>query len=74
MKNKQFDYLDIITVMSFAIGLEALELAKSNLMENRQQTDDTQNILNDLQEHLKQQDEILANQDEILYKLNERSK
>ena len=70
MSNKQFDYLDLITIMSFAIGIEALELAKNNLIENRQQTDDTQKILKELQEHLNQQDEILSNQDEILFKLN----
>ena len=70
MDNKQFDYLDIITIMSFAIGLEALELANKNLVENRQQTSDTHKILSELQDHLNQQDEILSNQDKILYKLN----
>lgn len=68
--NKQFDYLDIITILSFAIGLEALELAKKNLIENREQTDDTNKILKELQKHLDQQDEILSNQNKILYKLN----
>ena len=43
--NKDFDFLDIITVISFAIGLQAYELAKENLEENRQQTNDTQKIL-----------------------------
>lgn len=70
MDNKQFNYLDIITIMSFAIGLEALELAKKNLTENREQTMDTQKILKELDYHLKQQDEILENQNKILYKLN----
>lgn len=70
MNNKNLEGLDIITIMSFAIGLEALELAKKNLQENREQTDDTHKILKELQEHLNQQDEILANQDKILYKLN----
>ena len=74
MDNKQFDYLDILTIMSFAIGLEALELAKSNLQENRDQTSNTHKILKELQDHLNQQDEILANQDKILYKLNGREK
>ena len=68
--NKQFDYLDIITILSFAISMESLELANKNLIENREQTKDTQQILNDMQEHLNQQDEILANQDKILFKLN----
>ena len=62
MDNKQFDYLDLITILSFAIGLEALEIAKKNLEENRQQTDDTQKILKELEYHLAQQDEILEKQ------------
>ena len=70
MNNKQFDYLDILTIMSFAIGLEALELAKSNLIENREQTNDTHKILKELDFHLIQQDEILENQNKILFKLN----
>ena len=70
MDNKQFDYLDLITIMSFAIGLQAFELAQKNLTENRQQTEDTQMILKELDYHLKQQDEILENQNKILYKLN----
>ena len=70
MDNKQFDYLDLITILSFAIGLEALEIAKKNLEENRQQTDDTQKILKELEYHLAQQDEILEKQNKILYKLN----
>lgn len=70
MDNKEFNYLDLLSIMSFAIGLEALELAKKNLVENRQQTEDTHKILFDLQHHLNQQDEILANQDKILLKLN----
>lgn len=70
MDNKQFDYLDIITIMSFAIGLQAFELAQKNLVENREQTDDTHQILKELDYHLKQQDEILENQNKILYKLN----
>ena len=70
MNNKEFDYLDLISIMSFVIGMQSLELAQKNLTENRQQTEDTQKILNELNYHLKQQDEILENQNEILYKLN----
>ena len=70
MDNKQFDILDLITIVSFIIGLQSYELASANLEENRQQTADTQQILKDMQEHLKQQDEILENQNKILYKLN----
>ena len=68
--NKEYDFLDIITIISFIVGLEAFNLAQKNLTENRQQTDDTQKILNDLDYHLKKQDEILKNQNKILYKLN----
>ena len=68
--NKEFDYLDLISIMSFFIGLQAFELGQKNLVENRQQTEDTQKILKELDYHLKQQDEILENQNKILYKLN----
>lgn len=67
---KQYDFLDIITILSFTIGLEAFELAQKNLVENRDQTNDTHKILKELDYHLKQQDEILENQNKILYKLN----
>ena len=70
MDNKQFDYLDLISIMSFVIGLQAFELGQKNLVENRQQSDDTQKILKELEYHLAQQDEILENQNKILYKLN----
>lgn len=62
MKN-EFDLLDIITVLSYV-------MATKNLEENRQQTNDTQKILNELEWHLKKQDEILEKQNKILYKLN----
>ena len=68
--NKEYDFLDIITIISFIVGLEAFNLAQKNLTENRQQTDDTQKILNDRDYQLKKQDEILKNQNKILYKLN----
>ena len=61
--NKEFDILDILTILSYV-------LASKNLEENRQQTNDTQKILEELEYHLRQQDEILENQNEILYKLN----
>lgn len=60
---KEFDILDILTILSYV-------LAAKNLEENRQQTDDTQKILQELEYHLRQQDEILENQNKILYKLN----
>lgn len=51
--------LDILTILSFVIGLYAIELAKENLIENRVQSKDSKEILDRLESHLKQQDEIL---------------
>lgn len=70
MDNKQLEALDILTIISFVVGLKSYELASKNLVENRQQTEDTQKILKELQDHLHEQDKILANQDKILIKLN----
>ena len=67
---ENLDILDFLTIISFIVSLQSLELANKNLVENRQQTKDTQSILKELQDHLHEQDEILANQDEILLKLN----
>ena len=74
MNNKQFDYLDLIQILSLIIGVQSYELAQRNLIENREQTKDTQEILNQLEYHLKQQDDILKNQDKILFKLNGKEK
>ena len=68
--NRELDILDIITIMSFIIGWQSYELATKNLQENREQTNDTQQIINELDSHLKQQDEILETQNKILFKLN----
>lgn len=70
MDNREFDFLDFITIISFIVGLQSYDLANKNLQENRDQTEDTHKILKEMQEHLNQQDEILANQDKILLKLN----
>ena len=72
--NKEFDYLDIITILSFAIGLQAYELAIKNLNENEQQTDNIREILRELNKHLDEQDNILKNQDKILYELKDGDK
>lgn len=62
-------YLDIVTILSFVIGLYALEVALENLDENRKQNDDLKEVLNYLENHLQDQDLHLANQDEILKKI-----
>ena len=61
--NNQFSFLDLITIISFIIGLWALELAMQNLEENRIQSKDSEKILYQLENHLKSQDKHLQAQD-----------
>lgn len=72
--DNQLSFLDILTILSFVIGLWALELAKQNLVENRIQSKDSEEILYQLEHHLLSQDNLfedlsnhLAKQDEILF-------
>lgn len=72
--DNQLSFLDILTILSFIIGLWALELAKQNLAENRVQSKDSEEILYQLEHHLLSQDNLfedlsnhLAKQDEILF-------
>lgn len=67
--NKKLTFLDLITILSFGIGLYALEVALKNLDENREQNDELKNILNYLDTHLQNQDEHLASQDRQLENL-----
>ena len=74
--NKQFTFLDFITILSFVVGVYALEIALDNLSENRDQNDELKEILHYLDSHLesqdhhlKEQDIHLANQDKILENL-----
>lgn len=67
--NKQLDFLDIITILSFVVGVYALEIALQNLAENEEQNKDLKDILNYLEKHLQDQDLHLANQDKILKNL-----
>ena len=64
--NNQFSFLDLLTILSFIIGLYALEIAFKNLDENRIQSKDSEEILHQLEEHLKNQDEHLRAQDKHL--------
>ena len=68
MNNNNLDLLDILTILSFVVGVYALELAKQNLYENRLQSKDSEDILYQLEHHLKNQDEHLKAQDELLRK------
>lgn len=73
--NNQFSFLDLLTIISFMVSLYALELGVENLNENRQQSKDSQEILNQLEHHLRSQDNLfddlshhLAEQDKLLGK------
>ena len=67
--NRQLDFLDIITILSFVVGVYALEIALQNLAENEDQNNELKEILHYLDVHLESQDEHLANQDKILENL-----
>ena len=61
-EEQQINFLDIIAILSFIIGLD-------NLQENRQQSQNQEQIIKSIEEHLKRQDE----QYEKIIKLLERS-
>lgn len=65
-ERNSINFLDLLTILSFIVGLYALDIALKNLEENREQTNDTQKILDDLENHLRNQDLHLASQDRIL--------
>lgn len=67
--NNKLSFLDLITLISFVIGLYALYIALENLDENREQNGELKNILDYLELHLQDQDNHLHKQDEILKKL-----
>ena len=67
--NNNLKMLDWITIISFCVGLYALEIALENLEENRHQNDELKQILHYVEFHLQDQDEHLASQDRILENL-----
>ena len=67
--NRQLTFLDFITILSFVVGVYALEIALDNLEENRDQNDELKSILDYLDNHLHDQDEHLASKDRILENL-----
>ena len=69
LEKNSLGFLDILTILSFVVGVYALEIALKNLDENRDQNDELKSILNYLDTHLENQDEHLANQDKILENL-----
>ena len=67
--NNNLTFLDWITVLSFGIGVYALDIALANLDMNDKQNEELKEILHYLDKHLKEQDEHLASQDRILENL-----
>ena len=65
MSNK-LNFLDLITLVAFGVGVYSLYIALENLQENREQNDELKQILHYLENHLQDQDEHLASQDRIL--------
>ena len=61
--NNNLKLLDFITIISFCVGVYALEIALDNLEENRGQNDELKQILHYLEEHLQDQDKHLHEQD-----------
>ena len=54
--NKEFTFLDFLTILSFLIGFYALLIAMQNLEENREQTLQTEEVLYKMDKHLHLQD------------------
>ena len=65
-------FLDIMTILSFVIGLYALQIALKNLDENRDQNGELKSVLGYLDNQLHSQDEHLASQDRILENITRR--
>ena len=65
MYNK-LNFLDLITLVAFGVGVYSLYIALENLEENREQNDELKQILGYLDGHLQDQDNHLASQDRIL--------
>lgn len=61
--DNQLSFLDILTILSFIIGLYAIKIGLENLEENRLQTEDTKEVLYKLEEHLKSQDKLLGKEE-----------
>ena len=74
--NNKLNFLDLITLVAFGVGIYSLYIALENLQENREQNDELKQILHyleihlqDQDNHLREQDKHLANQDKILENL-----
>lgn len=69
MINRNLDFLDILTILSFVVGVYALDIALENLKENEDQNSELKEILHYLENHLQDQDNHLEAQDRILENL-----
>ena len=69
--NNNLKILDWVTIISFVVGLYALEIALDNLKENRDQNDELKQILHYLEQHLQDQDNHLKEQDLLFDDLSE---
>ena len=58
--NKNLSFLDILTILSFVVGVYAIAIGLQNLEENRIQTEDTKEVLFQLNKHLEEQDKLLG--------------
>lgn len=67
--NNNFRLLDLVTIVSFGVGLYALYIALINLDINNDQNRDLKDILDYLESHLQEQDKHLAAQDKVLENL-----
>lgn len=67
--NNNLSFLDWITILSFGVGLYALDIALVNLEMNNEQNEELKDILHYLEKHLQDQDNHLASQDRILENL-----
>ena len=67
--NNNLNFLDLITILSFCVGVYALKIALENLEENRWQNNELKDILHYLEFHLQSQDLHLENQDKLIANL-----
>ena len=63
------DFLDMLTIVGFIVGLYSLYIALENLQDNKSQNQELKEILNTLDGHLHDQDLHLASQDRVLENL-----
>ena len=63
MNKSEFNFFDFIAIIAFLVGVYGFFYTIENLKENRQQTEDTKEILIKLEKHLEEQDGLLGKED-----------